>query len=211
MIRKLFARSVACAFLVAALGPWGLGGVAAATEDEVPVAGDDRAAAHAGNSTTCSGAGLTGDIVTLQTTTDGTYLTIVSVPDGITLTGIVVKGGPAYNVYPGTVRDRLHSPINRGGNVPAISHWFACGAKTATTSPSPSPSPAPKPSATMSTTVPSGGTPSNTPSSPVAAAPGGSGSLANTGFSAGPVAAVALGLVALGVALLLAQRRFRRP
>jgi hypothetical protein len=44
---------------------------------------------------------------------------------------VVVKGGPAYNVYnySGTVRisdGGLISPLNGGGNVPTISHYVVC-------------------------------------------------------------------------------------
>jgi hypothetical protein len=52
----------------------------------------------------------------------------------VTIDAVVVKGGPAYNVYtnqaflPPTLPPDQHyiSPFNGGGNVPAISHWFVC-------------------------------------------------------------------------------------
>jgi len=46
---------------------------------------------------------------------------------------IYVKGGPAYNVYnfpPLTSPiTGLHPPVNNGGNIAGISHWFACGSQ----------------------------------------------------------------------------------
>ena len=52
----------------------------------------------------------------------------------VTIDAVVVKGGPAYNKYvnvtvlPPTLPPDQHyiSPLNPGGNVPAISHWFVC-------------------------------------------------------------------------------------
>ena len=53
---------------------------------------------------------------------------------GVVIDAVVVKGGPAYNVYsnaaflPPTLPPNQHyiSPLNGGGNVPDISHWFVC-------------------------------------------------------------------------------------
>lgn len=61
-------------------------------------------------------------------------LDIETVADGHTVNGVVLKGGPAANVYtPGEdgMAERapwedLQAPENPGGNVPAIGHWFAC-------------------------------------------------------------------------------------
>jgi hypothetical protein len=66
-----------------------------------------------------------------------TYVTVAGVPDGTTVTGIVVKGSDAYNVYlPGALPwKNLHSPIAGNSGKPAtISHWFACGTETSTSS-----------------------------------------------------------------------------
>jgi LPXTG-motif cell wall-anchored protein len=115
---------------------------------------DSRAVAHQGNvdagqKGACATAGLAGEPVELQDAdTDGQTVTIESVPDGTTVTGIVVKGGPAYNVYvPGErglselpVWDELRSPLNNGGNLPQVSHWFACGVETVEPSESTAPS-----------------------------------------------------------------------
>lgn len=126
-----------------------LGGAAtaqAATED--PLA--DK---HEGNATTCEQAGLSGSVLAAG---DYTYargkdnadqfVDILSVSSGATVTGIVVKGGPNYNVYVpgenGLPADPpwtdLRSPLVGNGNIPTISHWFVCGTKeteTTTTAP----------------------------------------------------------------------------
>jgi hypothetical protein len=52
----------------------------------------------------------------------------------VVIDAVVVKGGPAYNVYsspaslPPTLAADQHyiSPLNPGGRVPALSHWFIC-------------------------------------------------------------------------------------
>lgn len=102
---------------------------------------DSRATPFDGNAATCADAGLKGDIVDegdLEFTggvidSDQT-LTITGVADGLDVTGIVVKGGDAYNVYvPGELGlgtdvpwEDLQAPTNDGGNQPELSHWFVC-------------------------------------------------------------------------------------
>jgi hypothetical protein len=63
------------------------------------------------------------------------YLTLTAKP-GVTVTGIVMKGGNGFNVYvPGEKGleeapgpwEKLYAPLNKGGNIPQISHWYACG------------------------------------------------------------------------------------
>jgi hypothetical protein len=105
--------------------------------------GDPRAVVHSGNTTTCAGAGLAGDVISVTFTSDGTYITVTAVPAGVTVTGVVVKGAPGYNVYlPGTLGalpwTALHPPLAGNSGQPAtISHWFACATKTTTTPPPP--------------------------------------------------------------------------
>ncbi|TNC29250.1 LPXTG cell wall anchor domain-containing protein [Amycolatopsis alkalitolerans] len=122
-----------------------LGGVATAQA----ASEDPRAAVKEGNVTTCEGAGLAGDILSAPadyTYTRGKdnvdqYVDILTVTPGITVTGIVVKGGDAYNLYvPGEQGlaatppwTALRSPLVAGKNIPQISHWFVCGTKTTTT------------------------------------------------------------------------------
>jgi len=110
----------------------------------------------AGNVTTCAGAGF-GDSIQVGSSSNGNASDanvsgIVKTNAGTTqpgvgqevditlLTGtvvvdaVVVKGGPAYNVYsnpavlpPALGPDQHYiSPLNPGGNVPTISHWFVC-------------------------------------------------------------------------------------
>jgi LPXTG-motif cell wall-anchored protein len=140
VVRKSSVRAALAVVPMALAVVLGTAGLAHATEE------DRRATIHDGNvdagqKGACATAGLDGQ--PLQPSdfdfSDGEpdvdqYLTINSVADGIIVTGIVVKGGPAYNVY---VPDEgleatppwtdLRSPLNDGGNIPTISHWFACG------------------------------------------------------------------------------------
>jgi hypothetical protein len=143
---------------------------AGAAPADAPVSGDVRATAYAGNATTCAAAGLPGSIVEVDHTVDAsnTYLTITGVPAGTTLTGVVVKGGPGYNVYVGDVRTALHAPLVSSGKPAQISHWYACGT-TGTTTPTGSPTSTPTGSPTTSPTSPSGSpttSPTTSPTSP---------------------------------------------
>lgn len=138
--RRRPTRTVLAVLPLAAAVLVGTAGVASATK-EAPVSGDDRAAAHPDNATACNTgrwpAGLDGQRVdglgfeiSGNDEGDDTYLTITDVPDGIELTGIVVKGGPAYNVYPADALTDLHAPLVPSGKPASISHWFACGIET---------------------------------------------------------------------------------
>lgn len=126
----------------------GTAGLAAAQETD-----DPRATPHPGNATTCTGgqdpAGLSGDILmpgidfTFTRGVDDVdqFVDILSLSPGVTVSGIVVKGGPNYNVYvpgekglpPTPPWTDLRSPLVGMGNVPAISHWFVCGMSGGTT------------------------------------------------------------------------------
>lgn len=109
-----------------------------------PQSGDPRATAVTGNidigqpGNGCAEAGLPGAEGTLSDgfTSDGTYIDITAHPSGFLITGVVVKGGNAYNVYP-ALGDMpwldLHSPLNESGNPAAISHWFVCLTPVTTT------------------------------------------------------------------------------
>ena len=111
---------------------------------------DPRATRHEGNATTCAQAGLAGTI--LESPADYTfargkidddqYLDILTVSPAVTVTGIVVKGGDAYNVYePGKLGlsttapwTNLRSPVTgQNNNIPQLSHWYVCGTKKTTT------------------------------------------------------------------------------
>jgi len=120
-------------------------GTAAAQPDDDPVSGDDRATAHAGNVVEKDCAKLfkgssaigAGD---LTSSVDGTntYLDITAVADGVEVVAVIVKGGPAYNVYEAADLGDLawldlHSPLVSSDKPAQISHWFACGVKKTTT------------------------------------------------------------------------------
>ena len=63
------------------------------------------------------------------TVTGNKSVTITDVAAGVHVNKVVVKGGPAYNVYDvdnSSSWTAMVSPLNGGGNVPDISHWFAC-------------------------------------------------------------------------------------
>lgn len=127
---------------------------------------DPRAQAKDGNAANCAAAGLAGTeyglgdaeytapagVITFSQGVPGSdqYLDITAVAAGFTVTGVVLKGGPGYNVYsPGGLGAlpwlNLRSPLNNADNLPQISHWFACVTVTATPTPSPTPSPTPTP------------------------------------------------------------------
>jgi len=100
---------------------------------------------HDGNAVTCAQAGLSGSILfgaggatdassaagSGDVSADGKSLD-VTINAGWTASGVVVKGGPAYNVYTGpfigpvTVTGFV-PPTNPGGQAGVISHWFVCG------------------------------------------------------------------------------------
>lgn len=118
---------------------------------------DARADFHGGNATNCgtgkNGIGLTGASIAYAngtnpittgpvqgSVTDGTKVNITN-PGGATILAVVVKGGPAYNVYsansgtppanyvpPGyaVFPQNYISPYNGGQNIPTVSHWFIC-------------------------------------------------------------------------------------
>lgn len=112
---------------------------------------DPRATAYddQDNATTCADIGLSDDEDVTDRITyergeiddEQQYLDITAVDEGVTVTGIVVKGGDGYNVYvPGELGlpdappwTDLRAPLNNGGAIPALSHWYVCGSYTAPT------------------------------------------------------------------------------
>jgi hypothetical protein len=156
MQRTLRARvvgSVSALALVAGLTASLTGGAGAAPN---PQPSDSRATMVSGNVTTCAGAGFDGDIQVGSSSnsnaSDANVQGVVKPNAGTTQPGtgeevditllnpsavidaVIVKGGPAYNVYsnssvlpPALGPDQHYiSPLNPGGNVPTISHWFVC-------------------------------------------------------------------------------------
>jgi hypothetical protein len=119
-----------------------------------PSPSDPRAQFFSGNVTTCAGAGFPGTIQvggegsasgtnvsgTVGTNSGliqpgvGQEVNVTLLNPAVVVNAVVVKGGPSYNVYsnpaflPPTLLAPQHyiSPLNGGGNVPAISHWFVC-------------------------------------------------------------------------------------
>ncbi|MGO1057144.1 hypothetical protein [Crossiella sp. CA198] len=196
---------------------------AAAAQPTATSAGDPRATARPGNATTCAAAGLAGAPVTerLAVGKTGTHLTVTEVPYELRITGIVVKGGPAHNVYLPTALGLLpwpglHSPLVGKENIPAVSHWFVCAltapAKNAAAGTSTSPTAASTAKAT-STTRSAGTQPGSTaPTSSTAPVPAAAtGGLANTGFDGGWLIGLGAALVvAGGLVLGLTRLRGRR-
>src|SRR5262245_48447320 len=81
-------------------------GTALAQPADDPVSGDDRATAHSGNVVGKDCAELfpgTSEIASsnFAFSVDGTntYIDITGIAGGVALAGVIVKGGPAYNVY----------------------------------------------------------------------------------------------------------------
>lgn len=197
-----------------------------------PDSGDNRATAHAGNVVTCEQAGVPGETVTLPGLEDktGTYVTIGAkdIPAGDTILAVIVKGGPAYNVYQGlSAWTLLHSPINPGGQIPTISHWFACvntgttttttstttttcppttthGGGTTTTTTAASSSSTTGATSTSGTTVAAGAGNGNTPNGP------GSKNLAYTGFGNAWLIWAGLLLLVIGAFVVTLPRLARR-
>jgi LPXTG-motif cell wall-anchored protein len=92
-----------------------------------------------GNATTCEGVGFPsslqldgsitsgtgGNSLISYTVTDNKYVTLTSVDPSVTIQVVVVKGGDNYNKYSPYLTP-MQSPLNGGGNVPNLSHWFVC-------------------------------------------------------------------------------------
>jgi len=161
-VRKAVLRAAGAAMVVFAVAPWiGAGGASA----DAPDSGDARATAFTGNAVSCEDANLAGDIVAATATDDGTYVDITALPANTTATGVVVKGGDAYNVYlPGSLGAlpwlQLHAPINASGGPAGLSHYYVCGTVSEETTTPPPSSPTPPDECTNidgnQATVPSG-------------------------------------------------------
>ncbi|HEY0498488.1 MAG TPA: hypothetical protein VGD48_22300 [Kutzneria sp.] len=226
MVKSGLLRAVTAVLLTVG-ATFAASGVAAAATGTPPPAGDDRAVVHSGNAVTCEQAHLAGGLIQVTATVDAnTYVTVTGVPGGTTVTGIVVKGSDAYNVYlPGALGalpwKNLHSPIAGNSGKPAtISHWFACGTETtsSTTKPTSSSSSTSSTSTTSETTTTTSSTttttsPVTTTTTAVAAATTtttsvGTAPLAFTGFSGGWLVILAA-ILLLGGAALIAIPKLR--
>ncbi|WP_024874860.1 hypothetical protein [Saccharomonospora piscinae] len=245
-------RSMAVATLTLGL-VMGANSVAAATGAEE----DPRAEVHEGNVTRCDafGGGLlvsVGDEDQVENlpgltfeggdTASDEYVAVTSVPEGIAVTAIVVKGGPGYNVYVPGERgltseapwEDLRSPVNPGGKIPTISHWFVCGAEALppTTEPAepttepeepgqseqptepeetePGASTSSVPSGSMPAPEPGASAPANTLTAVAGKENPAADDLASTGLSSGWLIGVGAALVVGGGALLALTRLRRR-
>lgn len=146
-------RLVGGGFAALLIAPW-LGGFVANAASNPPPSGDPRATSVSGNATTCADVGFPNDSVFgasdssgnsgsgFVVTSDGHNLTVSTVPAGTTIDVLIVKGGDAYNVYPGGAfttlpADGLHAPLvgHPPTIVPTISHWFLCYGPTPTVPP----------------------------------------------------------------------------
>jgi len=134
-----------------------LAGVARSSQPDplgAPLPSDPRATFVQGNVTTCAAAGFAastqagghGGSSAADANVAGTVspnagtispgqgqeLNVTITGTGVVIDALVVKGGPAYNLYsdpavlPPALPPTQHyiSPRNGGGNIPAISHWF---------------------------------------------------------------------------------------
>ncbi|SES01099.1 LPXTG cell wall anchor domain-containing protein [Lentzea albida] len=210
-----------------------------ATAVAQPTTDDSRATAYSGNvdinhKDACTVGGLTGTPIApgqfTSTGGDGQYLDITGVPAGVKVTGIVVKGGNAYNVYlAGKLGGALpwldlRSPLNNGGKVPQISHWYGCGIKdttttttttttatsTSTSTVTHSSSPSSTTSTTATTTTTTSGEGASTTTTTQAFVPvADEGGLASTGFGSAWLLGLGAALVAAGAAVVLVLRRRR--
>ncbi|MFE6615440.1 LPXTG cell wall anchor domain-containing protein [Amycolatopsis sp. NPDC057786] len=222
-------RSAVTVVALATAALLGTAGTALATRS------DDRATQVVGsNATTCEGAKVPGKLLPTSdlTVTGGNgdlYLDITAVAKGVTVTAIVVKGGHGYNVYvPGEKGlpenppwTQLRSPLNKGDQQAAISHWFVCGEKKTPTSeptkpgePTKTTTAKPPTSAPATTDKPSqtSEAPSSSTTAPAPAVDGNGGNgggLADTGFDNAWLlwAGGLLVLAGAGVLVLLRVRR----
>jgi hypothetical protein len=212
--RSLIVVSIAVGALL------GFASLASATPPDLnPVSGDDRATAHPGNakaddcSTLFPGSTEVAKSDITHTGDDNdASIDITAVADGVDVVGVVVKGGPAYNVYPADKLGDLpwldlHAPQVPSGAPAGVSHWFVCGVEEGeTTSSTP---------ATTTTTEGEGSggggstdeeeTSTTTSSEEVSPAAEGE-ELASTGVNGGPLVALGFALLLGGGALLFLMR-----
>jgi hypothetical protein len=210
--RSLIVASIAAGAL------FGLTAFASASPpNRTPVSGDERATAHSGNvkPSDCpklfpgSTAVAQGDIdFTGGDDTDG--VTITGVPEGVTVVGVVIKGGPAYNVYPNLGAlpwEDLHAPLVSSGKPAAVSHWFACATGKTETSTPPTDTPTDTPTTTPSEGEGSGGGGATATSTSEDVSPAAQEEeLAATGAATGPLLALGVAMLLGGGALVLLMR-----
>ncbi|NUT46828.1 MAG: hypothetical protein HOV94_05830 [Saccharothrix sp.] len=199
-----------------------------------PAESDPRAVLVNGNlewnhDNACATAGLTGEAidgdpedpnaVTLANSVNGSLLTITGGLEGYTVTGVVVKGGNAYNVYTAAklgdlAWEDLRPPANASGGPAGISHWFFCVEKTTTPENPGGETPSETTTVAPTTVAPTTTAPTTTASIPVtptsttapAAVAAEDNDLANTGFNGGWLLIAGLALVAAGAAFVASPK-----
>jgi hypothetical protein len=118
---------------------------------------DPRADSFGGNATNCgtgrNGIGVGGTLAFADGddpiddgnvsgyVTDGKFVNVdTPLEANVNILAVVVKGGPAYNVYTHdsgnpsgdhvppaeSEPQNYRAPLNNGGNIPGVSHWFIC-------------------------------------------------------------------------------------
>ncbi|MBP2329164.1 LPXTG-motif cell wall-anchored protein [Kibdelosporangium banguiense] len=188
--------------------------LASAAPQDPPQSGDARAAAVEGNVTTCEAAGLPGtEIKVTSDIAENTYIDITAAPADYTITGVVVKGGPAYNKYPNLGAlpwNDLHAPLVPSGKPAEISHWFVCGEKKTTTTTSTTTSTSTSTSTTASPSTSSGSSTVVTTTSAAAGQTSSDSGLANTGFNGALYLFAGGALLLAGAGTLVLSRRRRR-
>lgn len=215
---RLVAALAATSFALVAVAT-----TASATPKDAPVAGDPRAVAYPKNVAidhpdACTVGGLTGTPIapgkfTFTGGDDQSELNITAVPSGVTVTGVVVKGSDAYNVYLaaklGAVPWKgLHAPITSSDKPAAISHWYACGVKTEVPPREVPPGEQPPAEQPPAEETPSSEQPAP-PAAETPAAPGGAAQdeLAATGFGSPWLIGLGSTLVLAGAGVLFLLRR----
>ena len=203
-------RLVGAAMVAVAVTPWLGGGSASAA---APPSGDARATSFEGNAVTCADAGLTGDIISVTATQDGTLIDITAIPAGKTVTGVVVKGSDAYNVYlPAKLGALpwldLHAPLNPNGQPAGLSHWYVCAVNTTPSSPPPSSKPATTPASTPASVAPTSASasPETSVEGTKNAKPPAVLARTGSGMPLGMALAISLGLLLGGAALMFVPR-----
>lgn len=210
----------------------------ALAQPDAPITDDDRAVAYLKNidikhPEACTVGGLTG--VTIHPNefeyTGGDnqlHLNITGLPEDMKVTGIVVKGGPVFNVYladklgAALPWEKLRAPLKDNGNGSDISHWYGCGVKdekpstsvtttttTTTTSTVTHSSTPSSSSSTTTTTTTSGEVAPTTTTTPAFVPVANEDDLAATGFGSAWLLGLGAALVAAGAALVLVMRRRR--
>jgi hypothetical protein len=206
-VKNTALRLAGAAMITLAVAPW-LGGGSASAE-EPPASGDPRATSFNGNVVDCAGAGLAGSVIAVTSTEDATNVNITAIPAGNTVTGVVVKGGDAYNVYlPGALGTlpwlNLHAPLNPNAEPAGISHWFVCATPTPPTTPPTTPATVTTTPATVAST-PAAVLPTKASASPEVSVKGTKAVLPHTGsgVKVGLLLATSLALLLGGGAMMM--------